>query len=129
MLATLFLIAIWVDSSQPTHAPEATFVLLISYLLFAIAVAIVTWNNWWLDAKLAGPAHAVDIVLFTLLVMLTEGFTSPYYIFFVFVLLSAAIRWGWHLTAASAILLILLYLIVGMLVATPSAHFELNHVF
>lgn len=126
MLATLFLIAIWVDSSQPTHAPEATFTLLISYLLFAVAVAVATWKNWWLDAKLAGPAHAIDIILFTLLVMLTEGFTSPYYIFFVFVLLSAAIRWGWHLTAASAILLILLYLIAGLLVVTPGAPFELN---
>jgi signal transduction histidine kinase len=126
LLATLFLIAIWVDSSQPTHAPAATFALLVAYLLFAAGIVAATWKNWWLDAKLAGPAHAVDIILFTLLVLLTEGFTSPYYIFFVFVLLSAAIRWGWHLTAASAILLILLYLIVGMLVATPGAPFELN---
>jgi signal transduction histidine kinase len=126
MLAALFLVAIWVDSSQPTHAPEATFALLISYLLFAVAVVAATWKNWWLDAKLAGPAHAIDIVLFTLLVLLTAGFTSPYFTFFIFVLLSAAIRWGWHLTAASAILLILLYLIVGMLMVTPGAPFEMH---
>ena len=126
ILAALFLVAIRIDSSQPTHAPEATYVLLGAYLLFAGAIAFATWRNWWMDAKLAGPAHAVDIVLFTLLVLLTEGFTSPYYTFFIFVLLSAAIRWGWHLTAASAILLILLYLIVGMLVATPGAPFEMH---
>lgn len=126
LLATLFMVAIVVDSSQPTHAPEATFALLIAYLLFAAAIVVTTWNNWWLDAKLAGPAHAVDIILFTLLVMLTEGFTSPYFTFFAFVLLSAAIRWGWHLTASTAILLILLYLIVGLLVVTPGAPFELH---
>ena len=43
---------------------------------------------------------------------------QPFFTFFMFLLLSAAIRWGWHLTAATAILLALLYLIVGMLVAT-----------
>ena len=79
MLATLFLIAIWVDSSQPARAPEATYALLAAYLAFAAAIVVITWNNWWLDAKLAGPAHAVDIILFTLLVLLTEGFTSPYF--------------------------------------------------
>ena len=126
LLAALFLVAIWVDSSQPTHAPEATFALLIAYLAFAGAIVVATWNNWWLDARLAGPAHAVDIILFSLLVLLTEGFTSPYSTFFIFILLSAAIRWGWHLTAASAILLVLLYLIIGFLVVAPGAPFELN---
>jgi signal transduction histidine kinase len=126
MLATLFLLAIWVDASQPTHAPEATYALLTSYVAFAAAIVVITWRNWWLEARLAGPAHAVDIILFTLLVMLTEGFTSPFFPFFVFVLLSAAIRWGWHLTASTAILLTLLYLIVGLLVVTPGIPFELQ---
>ncbi len=126
LLATLFLVAVWVDSSQPARAPEVTYSLLAAYLLFAAAIVVATWNNWWLDARLAGPAHAVDIALFTLLVMLTEGFTSPYFTFFVFILLSAAIRWGWNLTASTAILLILLYLIVGMLVVSPDAPFELH---
>jgi len=126
MLAVLFLVAIAVDISQPTHAPEATYALLTFYVAFAAAIVVATWSNWWLDARLAGPAHAVDIILFTLLVLLTEGFTSPFFAFFIFVLLSAAIRWGWHLTAATAILLTLLYLTIGMLVVTPSASFELE---
>jgi len=126
MLAALFLVAIAVDVSQPAHAPEATYALLAFYVAFAAAIVVATWNNWWLDAKLAGPAHAVDIILFTVLVALTEGFTSPFFAFFIFVLLAAAIRWGWHLTAATAILLTLLYLIIGMLVATPNTSFELQ---
>ena len=126
MLATLFLVAVLIDSSQPTYAPQAAYALLAGYLLFAAAVVALTWRNWWLDARLAGPAHAVDIVLFTLLVLLTAGFTSPFFAFFMFVLLSAAIRWGWNLTAATAILLALLYIIVGVLVATTDQPFELQ---
>jgi signal transduction histidine kinase len=125
MLATLFLLAILIDASQPTHAPQATYAVLAAYVAFAAIIVAITWNNWWLDAKLAGPAHAFDIVLFTLLVLLTEGVTSPFFPFFLFILLSAAIRWGWNLTASTAILLTLLYLMVGMLVA-PGELFELQ---
>ena len=124
MLATLFLIAIALDSSQPTHGPVATFAVLGAYLIFAAALLLATWDNWWLDAKLAGPAHAVDILLFTLLVLLTEGYTSPYFTFFMFLLLAAAIRWSWHVTALTAMLLTVLYLLVGMLVVKSGAPFE-----
>ena len=126
MLATLFLLAILVDVSQPAQAPAATYALLAGYVAFAAAIVVATWSNWWLDAKLAGPAHAVDIILFTLLVLLTEGYTSPFFTFFMFVLLSAAIRWGWHATALTAILLTLLYLIVGLLIVTVRRPFELQ---
>ena len=124
MLATLFLLAILVDVSQPAHAPAATFALLAAYIASAAAIVAATWNNWWLDAKLAGPAHAVDIILFTLLVLLTEGYTSPFFTFFMFLLLSAAIRWGWRATALTAGLLTLLYLIAGLLVMTSGASLE-----
>lgn len=117
MLATLFLLAIRLDPSQPTHAPpEVTYGLLGAYILFAAIVVGMTWNNWRRDARLAGPAHAVDVVLFTILVLLTEGYTSPLYPFFMFLLLSAAIRWGWHATALTAILLTMLYLAAGLVV-------------
>ena len=126
MLATLFLAAILIDVSQPTHYPQIAYSLLGGYVVFATAIVAATWRNWWLDAKLAGPAHAVDIILFTALVLLTEGFTSPFFTFFIFLLLSAAIRWGWNLTASTAILLALLYLIIGMLMVSGNQPFELQ---
>ena len=126
LLATLFVLAIWVDVSQPAQAPAETYALLTSYVVLSTGIAVATWRNWWLDAKLAGPAHAIDILLFTLLVLLTAGYTSPFFTFFVFILLSAAIRWGWRATALTAVLLTLLYLIAGLLVAEFNAQFELQ---
>jgi signal transduction histidine kinase len=125
LLAVSFLGAIAVDISQPAQAPTETFGLLIAYVIFSALVAAATWDNWWLDAKLAGPVHAVDIGLFSALVMLTEGYTSPFFIFFVFVLLSAAIRWGWKETALTAILLTILYLVVGLVAVSSSIGFLL----
>ena len=85
-----------------------------------------TCNDWWLDAKLAGPAHTADIVVFILLVLSTEGFTSPYFPFFIFLLLAAAIRWGWRATALTAALLTLLYLATGLFVASGAEVLEVE---
>ena len=126
LLATLFLVSISVDASQPAQAPASTYALLAAYVAFAAAMVAVTWSNWWLDAKLAGPAHAIDIILFAMLVLLTDGYTSPFFTFFTFLLLSAAIRWGWQSTALTAILLTLIYLVIGMLVVTPGELFALQ---
>ena len=115
LLASLFLVAILIDVSQPARAPTITYAILISYLAFAAAMVALTWNNWWLDARTAGPAHAIDIVVFSALVALTQGYTSPSFIYFTFLLLSAAIRWGWRETALTAILLTLLYLVTGLI--------------
>ena len=126
MLASLFMAAILIDSRQPAQAPTQTYALLATYVILAAGIAVVTWKSWWLDAKLAGPAHAMDIVLFTLFVLLTEGSTSPFFTFFIFLLLSAAIRWGWRATALTATLLTILYLMAGLLALNVSARFELQ---
>jgi len=124
LLATLFLLAILIDVSQPAKAPAITYALLGAYVVFAGVLVLVTWNNWWLEARLAGPVHAVDILVFMLLVFVTEGYTSPYVIFFVFVLLSAAIRWGWRETTLTAILLTVLYLGTGLFAADRETDFD-----
>jgi signal transduction histidine kinase len=125
ILATLFLLSIWLDQSQPANAPAETYILLLVYVLFAGVVAAATWRNWWLDARLAGPTHVVDMAMFTAIVFSTNGYTSPFFLFFILPLLSAAIRWGWRETALTATALVMLYLAAGLLV-TESEQFELQ---
>ena len=125
MLAGLFLLSIWLDQSQPAKAPLETYVLLTGYVMFALGVAALTWRNWWLDARLAAPTHFIDMAVFTAIVFSTNGYTSPFFLFFVLPLLSAAIRWGWRETALTATGLVLLYLTAGLLVAGSEA-FELQ---
>lgn len=125
MLATLFVIAIFFDRSEPQRAVVETYALLFLYAAAAVAVAAATWRHWWLDARLAGPAHAVDMAVFTAFVFSTNGTTSPFFLFFVLPLLSAAIRWNWRETALTASALVLLYLTAGLVVA-GSESFELE---
>ena len=115
MLAVLYLLAVRIDVSPPGRSPDLVYALIVLYIFFAAAMVGMTWANWWRDAQLAGPAHAVDIVMFTALVLLTEGYASPFFVFFMFVLLAAAFRWDWHATALTATLLTLLYVVAGLI--------------
>lgn len=125
MLAGLLLLAVSLDTSQPSQAPAQTYSFLAAYLAFALLMAAATWRNWWLDARLAAPAHFVDMGVFTLIVFSTNGYTSPFFLFFILPLLSAAIRWGWRETLATAATLVILYLAAGLLVAGTET-FELQ---
>jgi signal transduction histidine kinase len=125
MMAAMFLIAIWLDRSQPSQSAPQTYAFLFFYLCFALAVAASTWSNWWLDARLAVPAHGVDMAVFAVIVFSTNGYTSPFFLVFILPLLSAAIRWGWRETALTAFLLVGLFFTGGMLVA-GSVSFEIQ---
>jgi signal transduction histidine kinase len=126
LLASMFLLGIWFDFGQPDQSNFKTLILALAYLFFAASIAVATWSNWWADAKLAGPAHTLDIAMFTLMVLLTEGYTTPFFTFFVFLLLSAAIRWGWRATALTAVLVTVLYLLAGLLVMRANETFDLQ---
>jgi signal transduction histidine kinase len=127
MMASLFLLAIWLDVTQPAKSPAASYALLFGYLAFAAGMVAATWRNWWFDAQSAGPAQAIDMAFFAVIVFLTAGYTSPYFVFFMFLLLAPAIRWGWRETTLTAILVVLLYLVSGLLaVSAQRAEFELD---
>src|SRR5256885_5399472 len=116
-LAALFLIA---TISDPTVSPPVTIELvLVAYVGFAAVVVWLVWKDWWIDARIAAPAHVIDILFFMIVVLWPEGYASPYFLIFIFLLLSAAIRWGWRATAFTAALVIPLYLVAGPPLAAP----------
>ncbi len=117
MLAAAFLATIWWDRTQPLQSPTVTYASLTFYLLFALGLAIVTWRNWWLDARLAVASHLVDMALFALIVFSTDGYTSPFFLVVILPLLAAAIRWGARATLATAVVLIILYVCSGLFAA------------
>ena len=124
MLGILFLIAVSLERIAPSDA-QKTYGLLLLYVGLALAVTALTWRNWWLDARLTVPMHALDMAVFTFIVFSTDSSTTPFFLFFVLPLLSAAIRWGWRETALTATALILLFMSAGWL-AAGTGGFELE---
>jgi len=125
MLCAVLLIAISADHSEPHLAWVRTYSLLTVYAAAAAAIAVLTWRNWWLDARLAVVTHGVDMAVFTAIVFSANSTTSPFFLFFVLPLLSAAIRWSWRETTLTATVMVLLYMIAGLLIAGTGS-FELE---
>jgi len=122
VLASIFLLAIYVDPSQPAAAPLEAYLILVCYVSLALVVLVLTWRNWWLDHVLAPPLHCADLALFGVVVFATEGYTSPFFTFSVFLLLSSIIRWGWREAAYTAVAVNGLFVTAGLLSAffTPA---------
>lgn len=117
VLASVFLLAIYIDPSQPAAAPSETYLVLGLYVVIAAVLLVATWRNWWLDHRLARPAHWLDLVVFAAIVFSTEGYTSPFFTFSLFLLLSAAIRWGRRETTRTAVAVNVLFLLAGLAAA------------
>jgi len=125
MLGITFLLAVMLGRSQSELIWAQTYILLTLYAAGAVTIVVATWRNWWLDARLAVVTHGIDMAVFTAIVFSSNGTTSPFFLFFVLPLLSAAVRWGWRETALTASALIVLYMIAGLLIA-GSQSFELE---
>lgn len=120
-LAAFYLLA---AAIAPYPGPEATTTIhavLTTYVLAAAALLAFTWDNWWLEERLGAAAHVMDLLVLGLLVTLSrDGYTSPVFIFFIFLVLSAAMRWGWRESLVTAGAVALLFaLATWVAVTTP----------
>ena len=106
-LALFALIAVAIETVSANQLGQATFVGLAAYLAFALLQDLVL-------RRLPSPgeqifAHAFDVAAVSGLMALTDGPTSPFFVFFTFILISSTLRWNWHGALATAALLIAAY--------------------
>ena len=122
LASTLFLVIMF---GRTQSELTQTYPFLVLYAATAILIAAATWKNWWLDARLATLTHGFDMAVFTAIAFSSTGAASPFVLFFILPLLSAAVRWSWRETALTAAVLIVLFIIGGFLLSA-SAGFEVQ---
>ena len=96
LLAAGSLFAIWWEPSEPAkHAPTA-YSLLVGYLGYSLAVALLVSRavGSWVRPGLV--THVVDLVFFSVFMYFTSGPASPFFVYFVFALVCATLRWQWR---------------------------------
>lgn len=95
-LAFFSFVAVYLEPSTPVHHQQATYGLLAIYAIYALVVLLATWRSH--DASRAWRlfSHGLDLVLFSLFVYFTEGPASPFFIYFVFSLFCATLRFTWR---------------------------------
>jgi signal transduction histidine kinase len=90
VLALGGLLAVYLDPTQPSHGLVG-YTSLAGYVLFALALLVASYRlargHWTVIC------HGIEIALICLIISSTEGPSSPFFVYFTFALLVAALRW------------------------------------
>ena len=127
VLAAGSLIAIWLDPSSPAKYVGVTYAVLSAYVihavvLFGLLARSATVPTYWPLAT-----HAFDLACFGVFMYFTEGATSPFFVYFIFALVAATIRWHSRGALWTALVALAIFLLLGIYsAATHDPSFETN---
>lgn len=126
-VAAVIELSLWADPPDPPRFTSLAGALHLGYLAYAAILALYTWRRG-VAGSTPAVTHGVDIIALSLFNYLTLGSSSPLFVYFVFLLFSATIRWGWKGTVWTAPPLLVVYLVMGISMdrTLPADQFELN---
>jgi signal transduction histidine kinase len=127
-LAAFCLFAIYLDPTDPARNVPAILAILATYFALACLLVWLTTRSE-LQQGSHQPILLIDVGVITVLMYLSGGPASPFFVLYIFVLMAAALRWNWRGAAEmTALLFVLLHLLIwdGMFRAPSVAEFELN---
>jgi signal transduction histidine kinase len=125
-LAICALFAIYLDPTEPSGYAALAYTLLIIYVIYSAAIVVMV-RRLEVSRRTAVIFHGFDVVWVSIITLFTSGPNSPFFMFFVFVLMAAAYRWGFRTTMLTALVCMSLFAVEG--VALPQiveGEFELN---
>ncbi|HEY8202293.1 MAG TPA: hypothetical protein VII47_13195, partial [Actinomycetota bacterium] len=76
--------------------------ILAGYGIYAIVLAGLTWMAELPLVRLRLFTHAVDVVVFVVMYAAESHLAGSFFVFFIFSLLSATLRWEWRGTLSTA---------------------------
>ena len=106
LFLALFLAVALAAESQTVPYTVAAYSLTVWCFVYAASVTILTWSRGVTTRGVPLATHLIDLVLFCVLMYLTDGPTSPFFVYFVFATICGAIRWqgrGALLTGAAVL--------------------------
>src|SRR5689334_2911340 len=110
-LAISGFVAIYLDPTEPARLAALTYAVLVAYAIYSIVVLELVRRASTVGWSHSRAFHAFDILWVGALTFASDGPISPFYLFFVFVVLAAAYRWGLRETIATAIITGLVFLL------------------
>jgi len=117
-LAVILLLVLLVDPEQPVRDSWFAYIMLGGYAVLSVLLLAVIWNSWWLDYNLRFPAIVGDAAIYLIALYFTTNssgdFLSPFLSSFIFIILSATVRWGWRGMVLAALTLSVLYMAAGI---------------
>jgi signal transduction histidine kinase len=133
-LTVTALTAIYLDPTQPARLAAVTYAVLAAYAAYSVLVFAYVHRRPRVSVTQGHVFHGLDVLWAAALTFVSEGPVSPFFLFFLFVVLSAAYRWGFLGTVVTTLVTVAVFLIqTGVAAAGPwrqtwltSIDFELN---
>lgn len=127
-LSVFSLLAIWLDPTEPSRHASIAYSVLAVYVAYSLLIAVLAFRSYALLLEARLPTHAIDLLVAALVMFFTEGPTSPFFVYFVFAMISAAVRWGREGTLWTAVATLAVFLGLGYYFAEilRDPAFELN---
>jgi signal transduction histidine kinase len=133
-LTVAALTAIYLDPTQPARLAAVTYGVLAAYAIYSIAVLAYVNRTPRLSVTHGYVLHGFDVLWTAALTFVSEGPVSPFFLFFLFVVLSAAYRWGFFGTIVTTLVTVGVFLVQTAVAAAgpwrqtwlTSIDFELN---
>lgn len=110
-LTVTALAAIYTDPTEPSRLAGVTYAVLSAYALYSVAVLIVVRGAARVDPGHGRVLHGLDVLWTAALTFVSEGPVSPFFLFFLFVLLAAAYRWGFTGTVTTAAVTVVVFIL------------------
>ena len=115
------LVAVYVDPTEPSGLAELSYAILVGYALYSVIVLVFVERARRLAPRDAEFLHAVDILWTATLTFVSNGVGSPFFLFFIFVVLAAAFRWGFRATMITAAVVFGLVAVQTLVLATGTS--------
>src|SRR5688572_24255212 len=127
VLAAASLWAVWLDPSSPAKYAAAAHTLLLAFLIYAAALFAVVMRFRAVPRMWPMLTHGIDLVSFGALMYLTEGPSSPFFVYFVFSIVAATIRWQARGAIWTALVALTMFVSLGAYSASlHDTSFEMN---
>lgn len=104
-------LAIYIDPTEPARLREITYAVLFSYAAYSVGVLIYIHAASRVTSRHRLTLHGLDVLWTSALTFVSQGPVSPFFLFFVFVVVASAYRWGFRETVGTTIVIIAIFLL------------------
>lgn len=122
-LALSTLLVIYIDPSEPQRFETLTYGTLILFSVYSLVVYFTNRKNNIVPAK---AAHWIDVIWFSVLIALSYGVVSIFFLLFYFAIMEASFRFGYREGIKTTLASAAVFISLGYLTAPADSGFELN---
>ncbi|MGH9237088.1 MAG: sensor histidine kinase [Vicinamibacterales bacterium] len=128
-MAAASLLALYLDPTEPIRYAGTAYLLLLAYVAASLLYLVVIRGSERRPRWRPAIAHGADILWLALLTSMTGASSSPLFAFFTFIVLAAAIQWGYIETLATMLVILWITVIEGIVLTrfgVFASEFDLN---